>query len=107
MKAIGNYRQAQPAPATQSERRVAQLVSYQGNRATVRFLDGTVYALPSEPLIKLELVPSEMFLLVTEYRGRKVDSVRVERQAEARGAAPERAQPKIMVRSGLKVTTRR
>lgn len=105
MKALGNY--SRPAPVAQTERRTAQIVSFQGNRATIRFLDGAVYAMPSDRFTSLALVPGNMFILVTEYQGKRVAGVRVERQAEARGAAPEREQPKIMVRSGLKVTTRR
>jgi hypothetical protein len=61
--------------------------------------------MPSEPLRKLGLVEGDVFVVITEYRGRNPVSARVER-TEARGAAPARAKPKVMVRQGLKVTTR-
>ena len=105
MKGLGNYRQV--APATSTERRLAQVATYQGPRAAIRFIDGTTYSMPSEPLRKLGLAVGSMFVLITEYRGRDVASVRVERQGEARGAAPRRTPPKVMLRDGLKVTTRR
>lgn len=103
--AIGNYRQLQQPLTT--ERRLAQLTVIQGPRASIRFIDGTSYSMPSAPLQKIGVKPGGMFMLVTEYRGRDIVSVRVELQGEARGAAPTRAQPKVMVRDGLKLTTRR
>jgi len=106
MKGLGNYRQLQQQPNS-VERRLAQLAVIQGPRASIRFIDGTSYSMPSEPLRKIGVKPGGMFLLITEYRGRDVVSVRVELQGEARGAAPGRAQPKVMVRTGLKLTTRR
>jgi hypothetical protein len=105
MKGIGNYRQVQQQPNI--ERRLAQVAVFQGPRASIRFIDGSTYSMPSEPLRKLGVAPGGMFLLITEYRGRDVVSVRIELQGEARGAAPGRAQPKVMVRTGLKLTTRR
>jgi hypothetical protein len=105
VKGLGNYRQI--APAASTERRLAQIATFQGPRAAIRFIDGSTYSMPSEPLRKLGLVPGGMFVLITEYRGKTIVSVRVERQGEARGAAPGRAQPKVMVRDGMKVTTRR
>jgi hypothetical protein len=110
VKAVGNYRQAQPhapAPTTTTERRLAQVAVFHGPRASIRFHDGATYSMPAEPLRKLGLVEGALFVMITEYRGKNVVSARVERHAEARGAAPERAQPKVMVRDGLKVTTRR
>jgi hypothetical protein len=107
MKALGNYRQLQQQPSTSTERRLAQLAVMQGPRAAVRFVDGSTYSMPSEPLRKLGIAPGGMFILVTEYRGRDIVSVRVELQGEARGSAPARMQPKVMVRDGLKLTTRR
>lgn len=61
----------------------------------------------SEPLRALGLKDGDLFLLITEYRGKEVVNVRVERHADARGQAQERARPKIMVRDKLKLTTRR
>lgn len=106
MKGIGNYRKLAPPPLT-TERRLAQLAVFHGPRASIRFIDGTTRTMPSEPLRKLGLAPGGMFMLVSEYRGREIMSVRVELQAAARGTAPPRAQPKVMVRDGLKLTTRR
>lgn len=107
MKGIGNYRQVPQQPVASTERRLAQLAVVQGPRAAIRFIDGSTYSMPYEPLRKIGVTPGGMFMLITEYRGRDVVSVRVELQGEARGAAPGRAQPKIMVRDGLKLTTRR
>lgn len=105
MKAIGNYR---VQPVISNDRRLAQIVMMTGPRASIRFIDGTTYAMAAEPLRKVGLVSGDMFILITEYRGREVAGVRVERQAPVRGGTPtERAAPKIMVRDGLKVTTRR
>jgi hypothetical protein len=50
----------------------------------------------------------DTFVLVAEYQGKRVLAVRVERQGEARPNVPmEKERPKVMVRSGMKVTTRR
>ncbi len=105
MKGLGNYRQVQPSTST--ERRLAQVAVYQGPRAAIRYVDGTSHSMPSEPLRKLGLVVGDMFMMIVEFRGKNVVNVRVERHGEARGAAPERAAPKIMVRDGMKITTRR
>ena len=109
MKGIGNYRNVPPSmPAVSTERRLAQVALFRGPRASVRFIDGTTYSIPSEPLHKLGIAPGGMFVLIIEYRGRDVSGYRVERQPAARGAAPARpTQPKVMIRDGLKVTTRR
>lgn len=107
MKGLGNYRSVAAQPSTSTERRLAQLVLFQGPRASVRFIDGSTYSMPSVPLRKLGLVPGGLFILVIDYRGRDITNVRVELQKEARGASPLRAIPKVMVRDGLKLTTRR
>lgn len=108
MKGIGNYRQIQAAPVVSTERRRAQLVLITGPRASIRFVDGMTYAMPYEPLKKLGLVAGDVFMIITEYRGRE-PHVRVERIAEARETQPvaPKTGPKVMVRNGLKLTTRR
>jgi hypothetical protein len=106
MKGLGNYRQLQ-APKKVIERRLAQLIVFHGPRASIRYIDGTTYAMPAAPLQKLGLLPEETFVLVIEWSGRNPVSVTAERRPEARGAAPARSQPKVMVRRGLKLTTRR
>ena len=107
MKGLGNYRQLQAAPKKVVERRLAQLVLIHGPRASVRYIDGTTYTMPAAPLQKLGLLPEDTFVIVIEWVGRSPVSVTAERRPEARGAAPGRPQPKVMVRNGLKLTTRR
>lgn len=70
-------------------------------------MDGLTYAMPAEPLTKLGLKVDDTFMLVIEWVGRVPNSVRVELRSQARGPAAKRAQPKVMVRDGLKITTRR
>lgn len=107
MKAIGNYRQSQ-ASAPIVERRLAQVVVFQGPRAYVRTLDGDTHTMAAESLRRLSMREGDTFVLVAEYQGKRVLAVRVERQGEARPNVPmEKERPKVMVRSGMKVTTRR
>lgn len=70
-------------------------------------MDGTTRTMPSEPLTKIGLKPEDTFTMVIEWRGKVPVKVSVEHRSQARGALGQRAQPKVMLRDGLKLTTRR
>lgn len=86
---------------------MAKLAALHGPRASIQFLDGRVETMPSEPLRRLGIPEGGRFTLVVEYRGRNIVNVRVEPLVEARPAIGQRPLPKVMVRAGMKTTTRR
>jgi len=88
---------------------VGQLLAIHPNRVAVRWIDGQLGTLPAGAVSAFQsvgVVAGDPFALVTVFRGRDVVDVRVERTA-ARPAVVERVLPKVMVRDGLKLTTRR
>lgn len=97
---------ATPAAPASIERRVGVVLSVQGPRANVQFLDGTIMAMPSAALQPAALKHGDRFVLVTTYRGRKPVDVKMER-SDARPALGTKPMPKVMVREGLKMSTRR
>lgn len=99
MKGLGNYRS--------SERRIGTLLSVQGNRADARFLDGQVFAMPLAPFSMAGVRPGERFVLVTSYEGKRVVDVKVERNEARLGSVLSAPLPKVQVRDGAKLTTRR
>lgn len=105
MKGLGNYRFHRGAPNI--ERTPAVLLSYRGHRAVVRFHDGTTYAIPAAPLKKIGVTPTQRFRLITVREGGEVRDVRVERMPEARPARQRATTPKVQVREGRKLTTRK
>ena len=107
MKGVGNYRFAERRSST--ERRVGTLLSIQGNRASVRFLDGQVFAMPAEPFALAQVRVGDRFVLVSVYEGKRLREAKVERN-DARPASPlftTPPLPKVQVRDNGKVVTRR
>lgn len=102
MKGLGNYRFRQ-----QVERRLGTLVQFRGEKAVVRFHNGMTYAMPAEPMKKIGVEPGTRFVLLVTRSGGEVVGVRVERPPKARPALPEREQPKVLVKTGRKLITRR
>ena len=86
---------------------MGMVVVYQGPRATVKFTDGQSHTMPSDPFRRLGLAEQERFLMVTTFVGRDVRDVRVERVPDARPMVAGRPVPKVYMRDGLKVATRR
>lgn len=107
MKGLGNYRRLPTAVPPTQERRLGMVVGYQGPRVTVRFVDGQTYSMPADPFRKLVLAENERFVMVTVYVGRQVRDVRIERAPDARPMIAGRPLPKVYMRDGLKVATRR
>lgn len=104
MKGIGNYREL---PRTTVERRVAQLALVHGPRASIRFIDGTMYTMPLAPLAALGIKPGDTFALVTRYQGKKVLDVKIEPTARPNAPSGARPRAKVYVRDGIKITTRK
>ena len=92
---------------TQTERKPARLVTYRGPRALVSYHDGQTYTMPSQPLRKLGLKPADRFFVVVVWEGGRIREVRAERQPAARPMTRRPVVPKIMVRDGRRVQTRR
>jgi hypothetical protein len=103
MKALGSY---STSAVPQVERRPAQLVTYHGPRAAVRLLDGTTYSMPADPLLRLGLAPGERFVIIATLVGKRITDLRVERH-EARPPRTQGALPKVYVRNGQGVRTRK
>jgi len=83
------------------------VVKYQGQRAHIRFHDGTTYAMPAAPLAQIGVTEGGTFVLVTTWMGRVPVDSRVELLPEARPPLGKRAgTPKILVRDGRKMITR-
>lgn len=102
MKGLGNY-----ADGRRVERKPARLVSYQGSRAHIRFHDGTTYAIPSEPLRKLAVKEGGPFFVVTTWAGAMPIDMRVELPAPAREPTGRMRTPKMYVRDGRRLVTRK
>lgn len=102
MKRLGSY-----SNPPRVERRPAVVVVYQGNRAHIRFHDGQTYGMPADALRKIGVPEGGMFFLVTTWAGKVPVDSRVEPLAEARGRAEKRSTPKVMVKDGGKLTTRK
>lgn len=102
MKGLGNYRFR-----SQVERRLGTLVQYRGPTAVVRFHNGATYSLPSKPLRKVGIEAGKRFVLLVTRRGGSVSDIRVEPPPRARPPTAPRPMPKVMVKSGRKLVTRR
>jgi hypothetical protein len=102
VKRLGSY-----SSPPRIERRPAAVVVYQGNRAHIRFHDGQTYAMPSEPLKKIGVSEGDTFFVVTTWAGKVPLESRVELLAEPRARLEKRATPKVMVRDGAKLSTRK
>jgi hypothetical protein len=106
LRGLGNY-STQPRAQPRVERRPAIVVKYQGQRAHVRFHDGTTYGMPAAPLAQIGVPEGGMFIIVTTWVGKTPIESRVEPQSDPRGAADRRSgTPKIIVRDGRKMITR-
>lgn len=102
MKRLGNY-----SNPPRVERRPAVVVIYQGNRAHIRFHDGQTYGMPSEPLRKAGIAEGGTFFVVTTWVGKVPVESRVEPPSAPRGRAEKRTTPKVMVKDGAKLVTRK
>lgn len=80
---------------------------YRGDKAVVRFHNGTTYALPAEPLRKVGIQPQGRFVLLVTRVGGDVSDISVEPPPKARPPMPRRPTPKVMVKDGRKLITRR
>lgn len=102
MKGIGNY-----SLPPRVERRPAVVVVYQGPRAHIRFHDGQTYAMPADPLRKLGVAEGGVFFVVTTWVGSKPIDSKVEAPSAPRLETRRAGTPKIMVRDGQKLVTRK
>lgn len=73
----------------------------------VRFHDGGAYSIPAEPLKKIGVEVGNRFTLVIVRVAGDVQDVRVEPLTPARPPRPEQVMPKVVVRSGRKLTPRK
>lgn len=111
MKGWGNYRfqrkkrkkRAQP----NTERTLGVLLKYRGSKAIVRFHDGASYSIPSKALKKIGVKPGDRFRLIIIRLSGAIQDIRVETMPEARPPMRPRAMPKVVMREGRKLTTRK
>lgn len=90
------------------ERQHGRLLRYLGDRARVVFGDGAVRALPAAPFRAVKVPRGGWFVLETHRRpGGELVRVHVRRVAEPRPAGPRASTPRVYVRDGKAVTTRR
>jgi hypothetical protein len=95
------------SPHRRDERRPAKLARYRGARALVSFHNGTTFTIPSKQLRELKVAPGQRFFLIITWVGREVSDIRAELPHPARPITPRGATPKIMVRSGRRLQTRK
>ena len=105
MKGIGNYRFAERRSTI--ERRVGTLLSVQGNRASVQFLDGQVFSVPSNLFGPVGVRTGDKFVLITVYEGKRIIDVKAEKNEARSGSLLTMPLPKVQVRDNGKLTTRR
>jgi hypothetical protein len=107
VKGLGNYRFQRSVPEPRIERRPAILMMYRGQVAVVRFHDGQTYSIPAAPLKKIGVEPTQRFRLLIIRLGGQVQDVRVEPLVQPRPARAMQTMPKVQVRDGRKMTTRK
>lgn len=104
LRGLGSYSSTQQP---RIERRPAMVVRYQGQRAHIRFHDGTTYGMPSAPLMQIGVPEGGTFIIVTTWVGKVPTDSRVEALPSARPPSDRRSgTPKIVVRDGRKMITR-
>lgn len=109
MKGLGNYRfQRRPAKERQDiERQPAWLMGFRGDKAHIRVSDGRAFSIPGAPLKKIGVEPDQRFVLLIVRVNGEVRDVRVEALPPPRPPRVPGAMPKVVVRSGKKLTTRK
>lgn len=103
MSGLGNYRQTKD----QVERKPGRLLSLKGAKAIVRFHDGMTYGLPAAPFRRLGIAQEGHFTLVIRRAGKTIVEIRVEPLARARPSRPRQATPKVYLRNGRRLATRK
>lgn len=101
---MGSY-VATPA-AVIEQRRPVTVLGYRGSRASVRFHDGTTYAVPSAPLLALGVKEGERVVMIVSTATQRVVGVRYELFADARPAQERRGTPRIYARHGRALVRR-
>lgn len=104
MKGIGNY---SSVSGPQTERQAGTLVAYQGPRATITLMSGMTYSAPAEPFRKAGIEAHGRFIMATKRVGKVVIEVRVSKPPEARPPTERRQTPKVYVKDGARIATRR
>lgn len=104
VQGLGSY---SATPQARTDRRPAVVVKYHASRAHIRFHDGTTYTMPADPLIRLGVPEKGTFFVVTAWVGKEPVDSRIELPAPSRPAGEKRDTPKIVVRDGRKLITRR
>jgi len=101
VKGLGNY------SFQQTERKPGIVISYRGDRAVVRFRDGSTFGMPASDLRAHHIVEGGHFVLVVVRSGAKVVEVRVEPPPPTRDTSPSSAMGKVYLRAGRRVHTRK
>ena len=105
MKGLGNYSTANKPT---EERRVGKLVMYRADRAMIEFPGALSYGITAVPFRAAGIAEGEHFVLIVHrLRGAIIDVPRVEKHAAARPPIDRKATPKVLVRDGRKLSTRR
>jgi len=73
----------------------------------VAYHNGQTYSMPSEPLKKLLLAAGDPFFVIITWESGNIRDVRAERPAPRREDVRPVTMPKIMVKEGRRVQTRR
>lgn len=87
---------------------MGKVVVFKGNRAMVQFPGTLAFSMPSDDFRRLGIVEGQHFvLIVRRLRGAVLERPRIEAHAPARPMIDRKATPKVMVRDGRKLATRR
>lgn len=91
-----------------AERRHGRVLKYSPNRAYVVFHDGDARSMPSAPFVEARIGAEEPFVMIIYRDGDgKVESVSVQRVEMAAPKLASAGLPKVMVKDGRRLTTRR
>lgn len=101
VKGLGNY------SFQQTERRPGTVVSYRGDRAVVRFRDGSTFGMPAQDLKAAEIVEGGHFVMVVVRSGASIVEVKVEPPPPSRETSPTSAPGKVYMRAGRRIHTRK
>ena len=101
MKGLGNY------SFQQTERKPGVVVLYRGDRAVVRFRDGSTFGLPAQDLRSAQIEEGGHFVMVVVRSGAAVVEIKIEPPQPTRDTSPISNIGKVYTRAGRRIHTRK
>lgn len=101
MKGLGNY------SFQKLERKPGTVVSYRGDRAVVRFRDGSTFAMPAQGLRDAQIPEGGHFVMTVRRTATGISDVQIEAPPPTRATTPSSSMGKVYLRAGRRVHTRK